>query len=547
MRRFPAVIAMFAIALVMVALPASAASSWYVDPAGSDLADCMSAATACQTLQAAVIKASDGDTINVAAGTYSVAGLVTVNKQLTLLGAKAGVDARTRVTTGESILDDSQGMSVSASGVVIDGFTVQGSVVAAYTGYGIWLNPGVSGTQVLNNIFQDNIAGLGVANAGPSQLLIQHNLFQHNNESGGAGGTGIYTDQYVGGAVTNVLIDANTFNNNANAGVGFSNVDTTRPDSNVEIKNNSFDHNGRGVYFYNTNTIQVHDNTIQNSTVPTDGGTSVAIAAFGDVDGLTILNNDLLGGANRGIRVGSFNVNPNANVVAHLNNIVGFAHAGLEVDAGGHVDSVNATCNWWGSATGPTNATENPGGTGDAEIGDAIFKPWLIGEAPTGLCTGGVTQVGKIAPTGTTCQQYQNGTAATLGKIVYTAKGTTMGAVSPGVFFYYTRVSGSAGDTVSITESHTGSAPTIPINMKQVLLYTDPGCATLKWKTLTVNADGSATGVLPSSGDFIISVKYNSGSLKGKPAPVPATSTYTFGTNGLPEDYASVDLAKKGS
>ncbi len=159
------------------------------------------------------------------------------------------------------------------------------------------------------------------------------------------------------------------------------------------------------------------------------------------------------------------------------------------------------------------------------------------------------TQVGKITPTGTTCPQYQGGTAATLGEVRYTvAKNGTIGAVSPGVFFYYTRVTGSTGDTVDITQSHTGSAPIIPIQQKQVLLYSDPGCATLKWKTLTVTG-GTASGTLPSTGSFIISVKYDTSSLKGKAAPVPPTSTYTFGTNlngvPIPADIARVDLVKK--
>ena len=74
-----------------------------------------------------------------------------------------------------------------------------------------------------------------------------------------------------------------------------------------------------------------------------------------------------------------------------------------------------------------------------------------------------VTQVGKIAPTGTTCQQYQGLTAATLGQVRYTvAKGGAIGSVSPGVFFYYTRVTGSIGDTVAITQSHTGDRPHHP-------------------------------------------------------------------------------------
>ena len=93
-----------------------------------------------------------------------------------------------------------------------------------------------------------------------------------------------------------------------------------------------------------------------------------------------------------------------------------------------------------------------------------------------------VTQVGRIAPTGTTCQQYQGLTAATLGQVRYTvAKGGTISCISPGVFFYYTRGKQLRLVTLSaITQSHTGLAPTIPIQQKQVLLYSDPGCATLR-------------------------------------------------------------------
>jgi hypothetical protein len=157
------------------------------------------------------------------------------------------------------------------------------------------------------------------------------------------------------------------------------------------------------------------------------------------------------------------------------------------------------------------------------------------------------TQVAKITPTGTTCLQYQNGTAATLARVFYSVKGGNISAVNPGVFFYYTRVTGAAGDTVAITQSHTGTAPTIPIQQKQVLLYSDPGCATLKWRSLTVTS-GTATGTLPSTGSFIISVKYDTSSLKGKPAPDSSPTTYTFGTNhGGPilADIARVDLVRK--
>src|SRR5436305_3052560 len=53
-------------------------------------------------IQSAVTAAAPGDTVHVCAGTY--AGGVDVPKTLTLVGAKAGVDARTRSQTGESII-----------------------------------------------------------------------------------------------------------------------------------------------------------------------------------------------------------------------------------------------------------------------------------------------------------------------------------------------------------------------------------------------------------------------------------------------------------
>lgn len=383
---------LLAVSFLLSTAPTVAAAIRMVSTTGTDAGTCL--ITPCRTLQYAINQAFPGDTIDVAAGTYTVAGLVSVNKTVRIVGEQAGIDACGR-TGSESVLSNSQGMSVSASGVEIDGLAIQDSSVAAYTGYGLWLNPGVSGTVVVNSIFRDNIAGIGLANAGPAPALIRDNAFLHNNRPGGASGTGIYTDQYVGGAVSNVVIDSNCFIDNENAGVGFSNVDTTQPGSNIELSNNFLDQNGRGFYFYNTDDVRIHDNRITNSTDPTDGGTSVAIAAFGDVDRMTILSNDLLNGQLRGIRIGAYLETPNSGIEIHRNNIVGFVRAGLEVHAGGHVGPVPAQCNWWGSATGPTNPG-NPGGTGDTVIGDAIFQPWLIAPAPGGACAGAPNTSGKV-------------------------------------------------------------------------------------------------------------------------------------------------------
>jgi hypothetical protein len=161
--------------------------------------------------------------------------------------------------------------------------------------------------------------------------------------------------------------------------------------------------------------------------------------------------------------------------------------------------------------------------------------------------------VGKIAPTGTTCQQYANSETTPvpeLGQVRYTTnKGGVINAVSPGVFFYYTKVSGDATHrTVGITESNTESAPPIPINQGQVVLYNASTCKVVKW-SVTLGAVGNATGTLPSSGDFIVGVKYSPSELKGQTAPASPPVTYSFGTtlngNVIPLDAASVDLVTK--
>ena len=359
------------------------------------------------TIQAAINAASPNQVILVCAGNYPelLTGTPNINKTLTLLCAQNTVDARFRSGL-ESIISDMNGTRVSVNNVVIDGFTVENSINPNETGYGIHLSPGVNGTQILNNIIQDNIAGIGLANglviSGP-QAVIRHNLIQNNNQIGAASGSGIYTDEFVGGAtVTNVLIEENAFKGNLDAGIDVSNTDPAGGVFNLDVSTNSFDMNGRAVVFFNTHNSSVHNNRVTNSTLVG----SAAIRLFDNNTNLSIMNNDLVNGLGHAIRLSDLGLvgGPSSGVVIHENNIEFYALTGLTVDPGapplvppGHAGTVDATCNWWNSPSGPFNATENPMGTGEEVVGDADFNPWLIAPAPTGKCLGGVPSTpGKV-------------------------------------------------------------------------------------------------------------------------------------------------------
>ena len=150
-----------------------------------------------------------------------------------------------------------------------------------------------------------------------------------------------------------------------------------------------------------------------------------------------------------------------------------------------------------------------------------------------GGCAAPTITEGQILPTGTTCQAYDAGTIP-LGTVQYTLKSGKINSVAPGVFFYYGTISGTAGQPFTITQTDNGSTPFIPVQHGQVILY-DMNCNVLKW-TPDSDANGVVTGTLPSTGSFIISVKYSASALKGEDDP--GTVTYTI-------DGAMVSVEKK--
>jgi len=145
---------------------------------------------------------------------------------------------------------------------------------------------------------------------------------------------------------------------------------------NINIEGIDFDGtgvSGKEVFIgiaYVDSTGRIADLTVEN-IIGTDLGAGVAI--IGDVGtstvemtGATISDND-----DTGIYVCGDSM-----LEAHFNKIVDNAECGVLNDGG---ETVDATRNWWGHASGPWHQT-NPFGRGNAVIGNVDFEPWLGGE-----------------------------------------------------------------------------------------------------------------------------------------------------------------------
>src|SRR5215467_6057512 len=78
----------FTLAFVLLLNPAAFATTWYVnDVTGSNSNHCLSPTTPCKSIGHAISLSSSGDTITVAAGTYTEH--LTIGRSLKLVGAGA--------------------------------------------------------------------------------------------------------------------------------------------------------------------------------------------------------------------------------------------------------------------------------------------------------------------------------------------------------------------------------------------------------------------------------------------------------------------------
>jgi len=244
------------------------------------------------TIQAAINAAANGDTVQVAPGTYheninfmgkAITVISTGGPQTTIIdGGQAGPVVT--VDTGEGLAS------------VLNGFTIQngfGTPNSGYDGGGILIRG--SSPTIINNIIAHNQAcsGAGMAVYGGSPL-IKGNTIDHNVQGGCSGGTdggGILLQaagsaQIIGNIITNNTIYFD------GGGIGLFAAGTPTIQGNI-ISGNSATDMGGGISMVNSSDANIVENLITNNTAPEGGG--VAFLVPSGNRGPFLVNNTIAG------------------------------------------------------------------------------------------------------------------------------------------------------------------------------------------------------------------------------------------------------------
>lgn len=374
------------------------------------------------TITSAIAASSAGDTIVVAAGTYTEQVMINV-ANLTLKGAQAGVDARTRgfVAANESIITFAAPgpgtgiVNFSMPGIVFNGFTVQGNILdstgALFSGDAPLFLPNtttidVTGLQVLNNIIQNNGNGVMIASIEPKPLpvnyLVQYNYFYNNSGKPGNGdGQGVFFNNSAQLPMSNVLVTENLFGGlETSASVNFSNVFNSTISNNVMNADNSIavfgctgivisgnvTSNATGITpGYPTNTasavfIGFGNTNIQVTKNIISAATSKGVSIYANNTNITVTGNCIVNNVGAGVGVGG---GGNSTITVNNNNISGNT-PGFNVDLDAYTqtaDSLDATNNFWGNASGPNYNSSGPG-TGDVITDNNIASTQTVVYSP---------------------------------------------------------------------------------------------------------------------------------------------------------------------
>lgn len=432
--------ALLALATTILAFqPGRAAGPWYVSPDGDDANDCLSPATPCATINGAIGKASAGDTIYVAVGTYTGTGeeVVSLDKDATLSG---GWDVAFTAQAGTSTLDGEgarRGMTVdgdafvfverltvlngvaeAGGGIYIDDgsltlehstimdntadrgggiwtygslilshCTVSGNREANWASYGAGIGTSGGNITLISSTVSGNV-GEGINNGGGAHLHLDNSSVSDNED------LGIFIEWHYAGPGTLTMIQSTV---GSNRGMGIRSVN-----GNLNLNESTISHNRGGGINFKGGTAQLTNCTVSANASASGGGILI------DGGTVSLLHSTISGNTAFGAGGG---INALGGAVVIQNSILAGNTAGSSPDCTGVVTS--ADHNLIGDPSGCT-FTPSPGDLTSVDpalgmlVGSPGYHPLLpsspaIDAIPLGQCTLASDQRGVARPQGPDC------------------------------------------------------------------------------------------------------------------------------------------------
>jgi hypothetical protein len=187
-----------------------------------------------------------------------------------------------------------------------------------------------------------------------------------------------------------------------------------------------------------------------------------------------------------------------------------------------------------------------PGYTFDGYTGDCNSSGQVtvaLGESKTCTLTN-FEQTAALLPTQTTCEMYRDHLWPPMyDAFTYGVKGGEINSISPGVIFYYNRITASAA-SFTVTQTNNGVWPDILVHQGQAILYnldcTKASGITLiyQYNPYRVTFSGATAGV-----EYIIGIKYSPQNLVGQAVSLPyPTTTYYWDMIGYYGSAVNIDV-----
>ena len=283
----PAILALLSVLILFGVIPARGQTTWNVPGVGSNT--CTPTNPSCNTIQAAVNAASDGDTINIAAGTYQE-NVNIFEETLTLQGAGVDNTIVDGVQNGDPVFEISCATVTLEDMTITNGMSTIGGGISSFSSTVAVNNCTISNNMVVGSgiftgdgggIFIDSESAMDVSNS-----TISSNMGDVGGGINNDGGRLTITDTTIssngalgkGGGILNVgtmTITCSTISgNSASSGGGILNEGTMTITNSTISENSSFE-GGGGIFNDDSSTVNILNCTLSGNTTLTGSGGSI--------------------------------------------------------------------------------------------------------------------------------------------------------------------------------------------------------------------------------------------------------------------------------